>query len=1113
MAFDLARRGEYWSLSRGGAGVLLKDSKGLRYLSVLLAQPGEAVHVLELSGADAGPALSEAEAAQAGLAAGRLGDAGEHLDPAAKTAYKQRIAELREELEQARAWGDPEREQRARAELEFVARELSAAVGLGGRDRRAASPSERARVNVTRALRAAIDRVREHDGALGELLDGCVRTGAYCVFEPPQPPRAPAAAGPDVAGVIGARNSTNAARLRATRPLQPALAPSERRLVGRASQLDELRGAWEAVLAGGGAAARLVLIGGEAGIGKTRLCGEAARLARARGATVLYGRCNSEAIVPYEPFVEALRHYLEPRGPARAAADLGASAGPLSKILPELADHAAPAAPAATDPEGERYLLFEALCSCFVRAAREAPLLLILDDLHWAEEPTLLALKHLARTQERLDLLVLGTFRTTEHPQQIAQLSDAVAELRREQRLVRIALSGLDLGAVAELIAEEAGREPTLSFAETVRGETEGNPFFVQQVLSHMTASGAMRAGDGPLELDRTRPWLGVPEGVKDVVSRRIAGLGGATLSALAVASVIGREFRLELLEAVTRRLDADELLDALDEALESHLIVEAAGQAGAYSFSHALVRETFYDSLSATRRARLHRRIGEALIVRHAPDLGPVLAALAHHFNQAARDGNVERAIEFGALAAAEASRQLAYEEAVGHYERTLLALQSVCGREAERLNLSLALGDAAWKAGLLELSKETFTAAASMAEALGDSSGLARAALGYGLGLAVVQSDVGVVDPAAVSLLERALERIGPGGSALRAQVMAQLADELAVSDERERAIAMASGAVEIARGLGEPATLAFVLMKTYPALWRPDDPERRLALLREIAELAHSLGDSLRELQAHAWAFTCALELGDPVSVREQLSLIAAATEATPVPYARWVAALVAAMRAQLEGRLEEVEELAQRAVTAGGSANAETAAQLFAVQTLLLRRDQGRLAELLPVFDTVAARYESLWAWTAGAATFYGELGDIGRGGSALARLASVGLARLPMQFTWSVGMCFLAEGAYLLGDATLADEAYSLLSPYAGRWAVVPHAAVIGPIDGALGTFAALMGRPDLAGAHLDGAIAQAEALGACGIAARMRARLDELRRPVSRVYRTSLPMS
>jgi hypothetical protein len=291
----------------------------------------------------------------------------------------------------------------------------------------------------------------------------------------------------------------------------------------------------------------------------------------------------------------------------------------------------------------------------------------------------------------------------------------------------------------------------------------------------------------------------------------------------------------------------------------------------------------------------------------------------------------------------------------------------------------------------------------------------------------------------------------------------------------------------------------------MKTYPALWRPDDPARRLALLREIAGLARELGDSLRELQAHAWAFSCALELGDPGAVREQLTLIAAATGATPVPYARWVTALVAAMRAQLEGRLEEVEGLAQQAVTLGGTANAETAAQLFAVQTLLLRRDQGRLAELLPVFDTVAARYESLWAWTAGAATFYGELGDGDRGGAALARLASVGLARLPMQFTWSVGMCFLAEGAYLLGDATLADEAYSLLSPHAGRWAVVPHAAVIGPIDGALGAFAALLGRVDVACAHLRAAVAQADALGARGIAARMRARLGELSAHVSRV--------
>jgi tetratricopeptide (TPR) repeat protein len=438
---------------------------------------------------------------------------------------------------------------------------------------------------------------------------------------------------------------------------------------------------------------------------------------------------------------------------------------------------------------------------------------------------------------------------------------------------------------------------------------------------------------------------------------------------------------------------------------------------------------------------------------------------------------------------------RQLAYEEAVEYYDRGLQALDRTSGDAGvRRCELLLFHGDAAWRAGLLEVAKQSFRSAAGVAESLGDADSLARAALGYGLGEAVVQFDVGRVDPVGNELLERALKNLGDGDSPLRARIMSHLSNELALTAERDRAVSLAAEAVAMARRGGDPGTLAFVLMKTYPSLWQPGDPERRLAVLREIAALAGGLGEHLRVLQAHVWSIACALELGDADAAEREHRRIVELTSQVRVPYARWVAALVAALRAQLEGRLAEVEVLAQSALEQGREANTDTAAQLFAVQILLLRREQGRMGELAPVFDDVVERYSAVWAWQAAAATFYADLGEDQRARDALADLARVGLRNLPLQFTWSVGMHFLAEACWLLGERELAAEAYELLLPHRHRCAVVPHSAFVGPLEGTLGSLAAIVGRLRDACEHFERAISKADELGAAAIVANLRER-------------------
>jgi class 3 adenylate cyclase/tetratricopeptide (TPR) repeat protein len=1106
-AVEFVQEGDYWTISSGATQVRVRDGKGIRYLAELVARRGQHVHAIDLaadprSGSARRPDV--AELASAGLSVGGLGDAGELLDAEAKAAYRRRVAELEEEIEHARSWSDPERERQARDELAFVARELGAAVGLGGRDRRAASAAERARVNVTRAIRGVIARVREYDEQLGEHLDGAVRTGTFCCYSPPITPTAAPSDREAPERVAASANVEASPRVQP--PFPRLLQVQDGRFVGRGAERAWLDERWRAAGAGGPpgkkSITRLVMLAGEPGIGKTSLAGEIARVAHSAGASVLYGRCHEENLIPYQPFVEALRHYFGALPSDRLRAELMNAGGELARIMPELADQL-PGRPvraygeadgAPADPDGERYRLFEAIAGCLTRAARSNPLLLVLDDLHWADQPTLLALKYLARSPDPPPMLIVATYRSTEHPTRRLRLTETLADLRREELFERLSLVGLDVDAVLELIDSWAGRAPTREFAEMVRQETEGNPFFIQQVLRHLADSGAIIGEDsGRLSFELPIHELGVPEGVKEVVGRRLAALSESARAALGVASVIGREFRLAVLEEVCG-LGADALLDVLEEALAANLIEELTDQAG-YSFSHGLVRETLYDQLSAMRRARLHRRIGEVVRALAGPEPTPYLGALAHHFYEAGRDGDMSLAIEYAALAGDEAGRRLAYEEAVAHYQRGLQALDRMPGgSEARRCELLLSLGEASWRAGLLEPAKESFRAAATLAEKLADSRALARAALGYGLGEAVVQFDVGRVDPIGNELLELALARLREEDSGLRARIMSHLSNELALTSERERSVTLAEQAVAMARRLGDPGTLAFVLMKTYPSLWRPDDAERRLAVLTEIAELATGLGDQLRVVQAHVWGLACALELGDAAALAREQQLVGELTSSVRVPYAKWVAALVVALRAQLEGRLAEVEVLAQSALELGREANTETAAQLFAVQILLLRRDQGRMAELASVFDDVVERYSAVWAWRAAAATFYGELGDLQRARQALAELGRAGLRNLPVQFTWSVGMFFLAEGCWLVSDQRLAAEAYELLLPYRDRCAVVPHSAFIGPIEGTLGSLAATVGKLELAGEHFARAIAKAAALGAAAIAANLQER-------------------
>ena len=539
-------------------------------------------------------------------------------------------------------------------------------------------------------------------------------------------------------------------------------------------------------------ARQLVLLSGDAGIGKTRLAAELGRRALDDGALVLYGRFDEETIAPYQPVVEMVRGWssgasLEPLRECLGvrAAELGILFGELG---PPPADHGA--------SDGDRLRFFDAVAALLGEAGARAPLVLVFDDLHWADRPTLQLLRHLVRSPQPGRALLLGTYREAELEPGHALL-ELIADVRREGMLKHLALTGLAEAEVAELVSALGvpGAEP--AFVHALHGETEGNPFFIEEVVRHL------RESERELAADVSLTDAGVPDGVREVTARRLRRLDAESRQALQVAAVIGREFDYDVLQAVAP-LEEDALISALEEGVEARVLREA-GRVGRYAFTHALVRATLYDGLSQLRRARLHGRVGEAIARLRSADLDPHLPQLAYHFAQAAPVEQPERAIDFALAAARRADRQLAWEEAAEHYRAALRARELTGAFEDPvRAELLLAQGASEDRAGMEAEARATFQTAAATARVLGDPSLLGRAALGF----AGQWSVLGRVDEARLALLEEALAALGDEDSPLRARLLARLALELYYSGDPERRLALSEQAVDLARAARRPA-----------------------------------------------------------------------------------------------------------------------------------------------------------------------------------------------------------------------------------------------------------------------------------------------------------------
>ncbi|HVL92057.1 MAG TPA: BTAD domain-containing putative transcriptional regulator [Acidimicrobiales bacterium] len=874
------------------------------------------------------------------------------------------------------------------------------------------------------------------------------------------------------------------------------------RMVGRDDQLVVLERALADACQGRG---RIVLLCGEAGIGKTTLADALGHRAAAAGALVVWGRCyEGEGAPPFWPWAQVLRDLVAHTPADELAAAAGAGAADLAQLVPELGarpEAAAAGVAAPIDPEAARFRLYDSTTRLLLRASAARPLVLVLDDLHWADVASLRLLQFLAVEVRTGSLLVVGTFRDGEvspgHP-----LAEALGALAREPALERLQLGGLDRGAVEAYIEAAAGSRVDAGVVDEVHDRTEGNPFFIEELVRLLASEGRLTAPAGA-SANGTAPRRAVPAGVGDTIRRRVGRLPEDAQTVLTMASVVGREFDLDVL-ARACQLDADRVLDLVETAILTGIVIECPNLVGRLRFAHALTRETLYDGLSQLRRARLHARVAQALeAVEHAHP-GTRLAELAHHFGRAAAAGFTDQAIAYAIRAADRAAAQLAYEEVARHCEQALAIVAQAgddgADRDDLRFDLLLRLGRARKSGGDQEGGRAALQQAAILARASADPARLARVATSFSGGnWWGWWSGVGVVDHAAVALLEEALAALPHDDSPARALVLGRLAGELYFTDEIHRRRELADEAVAVARRLARDDALAKALRDRYIAVWEPGNPEERLAIAGELVAAAQRCGRRDLELLGRTFRLLAALQLGDGVTADAELDASEAIARELRAPVLLGHIGWGRSMKALVEGRFAEAEARIHDNLAATQRYNHDEAVRTWSGQLVQLYEQQGRMALLEPTVRSYIEVDPKHLVWRTALALLLAEDGRTDEAREHFEMVAASDFADTPRDVAWLFALAARAEVCTLLGDRRRAALLYDLLAPYDHQVIVLfTRPLCAGAVAHYVGSLALVMERYDEAEAHLRRAVELHEGLGARPFLARSQVRLAQV---------------
>ncbi|MGH2765851.1 MAG: ATP-binding protein, partial [Actinomycetota bacterium] len=836
----------------------------------------------------------------------------------------------------------------------------------------------------------------------------------------------------------------------------------------------------------------LFLVAGEPGIGKSRLADELGSRAREGGTRVLWGRCWEAGGAPaYWPWVQSIRALVRRGDRDTLRRDLGAGATDVAQIVPELRDMLPGLPePPALDAESARFRLFDATARFLVATAEADGLVLLLDDLHAADAPSLLLLRFLAGEIAESHLLVIGMYRDPSAERDHAPT--ALAELARASVTRRVHLRGLEWDDVARYIERSTGTRPSDRLVGAVHEETEGNPLFLVEVVRLLVHEGRIKTDDAAAW---TTP---IPEGVREVIGRRLAHLGGDATEVLTLASVLGREFELEILGTLAGRPPPD-VLTALEEAVAARIVTDVPGTPGRLRFGHALIRETLYDELAPARRLELHRRAGEALEDLKTSDLAPHLTELAHHFVQAAPAGDVERAVRYARLAGERAASLLAYEEAARLYRLALRAAERGGADPRSRCELLLALGDAQMKAGDASGSKDAFLMAGRLARAHGLPEHLARSALGYGGRFVWLRAGR---DRDVVRLLEEALTALPEQDGELRVRLLARLAGALRDQPSPELRDALSRQAVEMAQRLGDVSTEAYALAGRYACIWGPDNTEELLGIADRIIELAERADEPERALEGNLVRHTSLMILGDIPGAKAALDQAGRLAEELRQVLQRWYVACYRTILGLFEGRYREAEARIEQTLALGERAQDLDPQVAHRLQLFALRREQGRLGEMEEVIRRSIEEYPWYPLFRCALAHLHAATGHEHQAHGSFEELAARDFAAIPRDNQWLLATTLLPEVARFLGDVRRAAVLHDLLLPYAELNVLFAPEVVTGSVAGALAVAAEAAGRWDMAEMHFEEAIARNGRMGA--LPAKARAQHDFARALLTR---------
>lgn len=840
---------------------------------------------------------------------------------------------------------------------------------------------------------------------------------------------------------------------------------------GRARELAILRAL---VPRANGEALRFALVGGEAGSGKSRLVREFAHEA-ATDTLVLYGACDSVVRRPYGPFVDALEQLVRRLDVETLREALGTVGGELTRLLPDLPQRVdGLTAPVAADPDTERHRLHSAVADLLAAAGRRTPLLLVIEDGHWADAPTLLLLRHLARGAADARGLVITTFRDTE-AEVPEGLSAALVDLRRSEGVVRMRLAGLSTEEVSEFVHVAGGERLSADLDEAGRvlhDVTGGNAFLLTELWRTLLDS------DLALNLDAglvdVLTGIDSPEGVREVVAQRLTRLESATASLLETAAVVGSEF--ELSAVVTPGISDVELRAALAEAIAHGMIEEVTSLPLGYRFTHDLVRRALYDRLPGLRRAELHLKVAEGLAETQADRRPGGLAALAYHFTAAAPIGSPGRAIEYSLLAGRAALRTLDFDEAESRFGA---ALELGINDPRRRAQTQLELGAARYRGGRSDDAMTAFRAAAQLARELEDPELLAEAATGF----EEACWRPGITDAGAVELLEEASRMLRADDSQLRVKLLSGLSRAHAFLGAYHQSAIAERDAIAMARRLGDRLGLATVLMRSY---WSHAQSSLgdTLEMLTEAVELAEELGESDLQAEAMEWRVAGLIALGDLSGAERELADVQALAARVRQPFPLHVAEHYASTLALCTGNLYEAEAAARRSHEWSRLLTRRAASGIYGIQMFGIRREQGRLAELAPVIRVLARDDRSLGTWRPAFAALLAELGMEDEARSELERVREEGFDRLRSSL-WVASLTYLADACAIVGDEHLAALIYPELVPLSGGNVVVGHGVTCyGAADRFLGLLASTLGDHDRAIVHFERALAVNRRMGA-----------------------------